>query len=267
MNKKTLMGAAALSLVIGLIGLACGTQSQEAQRVTLPVVTSGEGLRPVQNAEGYEVTITSAQMIFSDVAFTTQGELHTEQAPLWKRIFVKEAQAHPGHYAGGDTIGELPGRHVALFDAQEHTLGASTMLVGQYNGFNLTLTRATATDIAPQAQELAALQDHTVVLNGVATKAGKQFSFVAKIAQDEGRQIVGAPLDKTLLADEQGKIALMLLSASPSTQETLLDGVDFEALDQDQDGDVEIAPGSPEHNLIRRALSSHELYQAKFIKE
>lgn len=254
----TLTAAAALSLG------ACSEGSQEAERVELPVVTSTAGLSPVSNALGYTITITSARMAISDVGFTTNGELHVKRAPLWKRLLINEAQAHPGHYAGGDMIGELAGRHVATFGQASQQLGMATMITGQYNGLNLTLTQATAEDgLGVQDPMLG----HSVELIGQAKRGERTISFTAQIQQDEGRQVVGAPFDQEITKTAKGKIELMLLSQAPGAQETLFEGVDFEALDQDSDGAIQIAPGEPAHNLIRRALSTHEFYQARLIQE
>lgn len=254
----TLATAATLSLG------ACSEGSQEAERVELPVFTSAAGLSPVNNALGYTITITSARMAISDVGFTTNGELHVKRAPLWKRLLINEAQAHPGHYAGGDMIGELAGRHVATFGQAGEQLGTATMITGQYNGLNLTLTQATANDgLGAQDPMLG----HSVELVGQAKRGERTIRFTARIQQDEGRQVVGAPFDQEITKDAKGKIELMLMSQAPGSQETLFEGVDFEALDQDSDDAVEIAPGAPAHNLIRRALSTHEFYQARFIQE
>lgn len=252
--------AASFTLSLG----ACSEGSQEAERVQLPVFTSAAGLSPAKNALGYTVTITSARVAISDVGFTTNGELHVKRAPLWKRLLINEAQAHPGHYAGGDMIGELAGRHVATFGQEAVQLGEATMITGQYNGLNLTLTQATTED-GLGVQD--AMLGHSVELVGQATRGDRTISFVAQINQDEGRQVVGAPFDQAITTGTKGKVEIMLLSQAPGSQETLFEGVDFEALDSDNDDTIQIAPGEPSHNLIRRALSTHEFYQARFIQE
>lgn len=98
-----------LRLIVLTFTMACSSGS-EAPRVQKPVYAASTLPAPFTNDEGWTITIETATVAVSDVTFTTQGESHV--AGLWRRLgdaAVRPAFAHPGHLAGGEAIGELPG--------------------------------------------------------------------------------------------------------------------------------------------------------------
>jgi hypothetical protein len=97
-----------------LIGLglltSCGAP-QEAALVSLPVVVADSGITEVMTDLGYRVELREARMVLSDLVFAIAGESHA--ASFWHRAsswLLPTAQAHPGHYQGGEITGELKGR-------------------------------------------------------------------------------------------------------------------------------------------------------------
>ncbi|MDI7268823.1 MAG: hypothetical protein QME96_12600, partial [Myxococcota bacterium] len=74
-----------------------------------------------------------------------------------------------------------------------------------------------------------------------------------------GAGVVGAPFRLVVRPDTRATLVLRLLPVDPTAEaDTLLDGIDFEALDADGDGEVRIAPGDAAHNVLRRRLQSHD---------
>lgn len=235
------------------LSLASCTPSQEAARVELPVAVDGGALVDAATDLGWQVRLDVARIALGDLEFTIQGEMHVA-ARLW-RLVVPHAWAHPGHYAGGDVTGALPGSFVADWlagDGQE--LGRAELLAGTYNGCNLALRRA---DELPADDPLSG---HTAHFAGVASKDGLDIAFTAVLDVDPGAAVIGAPFELTVDAATTATLGLRLRARDPETGVHLFDGLDFAALDPDGDGSVTIAPDDPAHNVARRALQSHVFY-------
>jgi hypothetical protein len=238
---------------------ACGAESEEAARVSMPLRVDAAEIEAAVNDLGYSVELTSARVVLGEVELTTSGEVH---AGLWRgleRLLVSEAWAHPGHYAGGEVIGELPGTYV--FDWVSDggvTLGEATMLVGDYNGANFTFGQADAA-LGVEAED--GLLGQTWSLRGVARRGDEAISFSAVLAQDPGRQVVGAPFELDVVEGQRGALWLQLLQADPTSGGTLWDGIDFGALDEDGDGEVALEEGGEAQKRLRRQLQSHAFYR------
>lgn len=243
-----------------MVTTACAP-SQEVVRVPLAVVLDASGVVPSTSDLGWTVTLTAARLAVSTVQFTIQGEMHGATAGLGPWLMGR-AWAHPGHYAGGDVTGELPGEFILDWLGQDRmTLGTADLLVGDYNGMNFSFRAATVAD------GLAAddpLLGHTAQLAGSASKGGVTVMFTAIVDVDAGAQLVGAPFEDTVEAGSAAPIELQLLPTDPVMGASLFDGLDFAALDalDDADGVVAIAPGEVAHNLLRRTLQSHVHYNA-----
>jgi len=208
-------------------------------------------------AEGYVVTLSELRVAIQDIQFTIEGETHAGLLERLHRMALPQALAHPGHYAGGEVTGELRGTFLLDFFAQSDTpLGTGTLLEGEYHGANFTFRRATTAD------GLAAndpLLGHTAVMRGTALRDGKTFHFQAVLDIDEGTQMVGAPFTLRVQRETNVVLRLEILAVDPSTeQDSLLDGIDFAALDTDGDGNVSIQPGDAAHNIARRTLQVHD---------
>ena len=265
-KTRIIMAALGAATALTMVVVAC-SDSQEAARVSMPVFADGSALVATTTALGYTVTVTRARMAVRGVEFTTNGELHGHGEPLWRRLLVPQAQAHPGHHAGGELIGELSGRHIIEWGDRQVSaapLGDATLIAGKYNGANLTMTRGQAADGLPSSDPLL---DVTLHLEGESVRMGKTTRFIAQIKQDEGRQVIGAPMDHHVKATTRGAVHLMLRAQDPASGASMFEGVDFDALPKDDQGRALIQEGSPAHNLMRRALSSHEHYQVRVIEE
>jgi hypothetical protein len=241
--------------VILLVSAACAcTTSQEAARVELPVEVDGSRLTDTVNDLGYAVHLETARLAIGDVEFTISGEMHGATASLW-RLLVPTAWAHPGHYAGGDVTGVLTGPFVLDWLAGDGVaLGDAELIVGDYNGCNINLRRA---DELPDGDPL---RGHTAFFAGVAGKDGASLAFTAALDVDDGVQVVGATFEDTVAVDSTGPLRLQLVARDQLDGDTLFDGLDFAALDDDGDGTVTIVPGDAAHNIFRRALPSHAFY-------
>lgn len=247
------------SLLLLVSTLACAP-SQEAAHVLLPVKLDGSQLADSKNDAGWTVILSAARIAVTDVQFTITGEMHGASASLgdW---FIRRAWAHPGHLAGGEVTGELPGTFILDWFADDgKVLGTADMLTGDYNGINFTFHTAGAEDGLAAADPLLG---HSAYFSGVAHRDGEQVQFTMALDYQEGTQMIGAPFDLALAADTEETIALQFLPTDPVEQRSMFDGVAFDALDDDGDGVVTIDPGSEAANVVRRAIYSHAHYQAE----
>lgn len=232
---------------------ACGGEDDEAVRVPVQVVVAEDPLGTATTDLGYAVTVEQARVVVVDMAFTQGGEMHASLThPLSWLLGV--AHAHPGHTAGGEPTGELPGRHVVRWPAGG-ALGEGAALVGRYDGADFGFGRAEAADgVMPDDP----LFDHTAHLRGAAEKNGRRWTFQLILDQDDERRVVGAPMPLQVTEGAPPTIAFHLYLVDPIEGDTLFDGVDFAALDADGDGDVTLSPGESASNRVRRGLQSHE---------
>ncbi len=69
--------------------------------------------------------------------------------------------------------------------------------------------------------------------------------------------MVGAPFELVITDATRSTLGIQLLPTDPVESNSLFDGLDFAALDEDRDGVVEIVPGDEAHNILRRTLQSH----------
>lgn len=240
------------------LALAVCDAGSEPASVALPVVAAGSGLSACTTAEGYVVELTEARVAVRDLEFTVGGETHARLPDALRRLLLPAtAVAHPGHSAGGEVTGELPGRFVLdPFAGAERPLGDATLLEGEYHGLNLYFRAADAADGLAAGD---ALLGHTAVFAGTATRGADSWTFEAVLDIDDGTQLVGAPFDLAVTAVTSATLVLRLLTTDPSTEvDTLFDGIDFAALDTDGDRRVEILPGDEAHNRLRRTLQVHD---------
>lgn len=253
--------------VCGVALPACGGP-EEAPHVELPVVVDPRGIEPVTTDLGYEVRLTDARVMIENLAFTIAGEAHS--ASLWKRVsdfLVPPAYAHPGHFQAGDVTGELRGRfELSWLDGSDPALGVATLLVGSYESANFTLLRATEADGFGTDDPLLG---HTAVLRGSASKDGTTIDFSVIIDSPEGRELTGAPFDFEVKKTSTEQLGVRLLTEDPLEGDTLFDGIDFSALDQDGDGTLSIGPEATDstlaeaYNLLRRTFQTHDHFDVR----
>lgn len=236
---------------------ACDFDSELAPRVELEVVVDGNRVQAVTTDLGYDVEPTRCRAVIADVVFTTSGEMHASLGSRLLELVVPTAHAHPGHYAGGEIVGELPGRHVLDWRADGEVIGVATMLEAHYEGANFSFGRATVEDGVAVDDPIIG---HTFDVAGTATKNGETWTFEALVDQDEDREIVGAPLDLEIDASTEESLGLTLYTRDPYEGDTVFDGIDFQALDDDGDGHVVFAPDTEAYNRLRRNLQIHDNY-------
>jgi len=247
-----------LSSIFIVTSVAC-MPSQEAARVQLEVQLDASGITASTNDAGWTVELTTVRLAVSDIQFTILGEMHGASASLggW---FYSRAWAHPGHYAGGDVTGELPGAFILDWTAADgSTLGTAELLTGDYNGMNFTFRAAVAADGLAATDPLLGHAGHFA---GTARKGEQTLTFTAVFDIPAGTQLVGAPFEDSVEASSVAPIELQFLPTDPVEGASLFAGVDFAALDPDGDGVVSIGPGDEAHNIVRRALQTHVHYNA-----
>ena len=256
-TKIVLAGALTLSAT------ACDFDSELAPRVALDVIAgSGDGLWMEKTDLQYEVQLSRCRVAIDTVEFTTDGEQHARSGwNLPGRLYdlaVPTAMAHPGHYAGGEIVGELAGRFVFDWREEGHLLGSATLLQAVYSGANFTFTTARAGDGIPPDDRIIG---HTFDIAGQATIDGQTIEFEVLLDQSEGRRVVGLPFDLHVDEDSDQAIALSLYMQDPFEPGTAFDGVDFLAIgDEDGDGIATIAPGTGAYNQLVRNLQVHDHY-------
>jgi hypothetical protein len=162
--------------------------------------------------------------------------------------------AHPGHSAGGEVTGELPGDHVLAWNGQPHApLGTGTLIVGDYRGANFTFRAATAADGVP------ALTGHAIHLAGTIAKDGTTMPFDIAIDVEADTAIIGAVFEGAITETSTETLSIAFLPIDPNENDTPFDGIDFFSLPTTA-GAIEIRPGSETHNLIRRVITTHDHY-------
>ena len=231
---------------IPLAALVACSDSSEAPTVQLPVATSGAAFAPSTTDLGYTVTTTRVRMAIADLQLTIEGEMH-QAAP----------NQHPGHYAGGDVTGTLPGHFLLDWNGTAATLGTAELIVGDYQGANFTFRAADAAD-GLAADD--ALLGHAIHVLGVASKDGTDHPFDAVIDLDAGTQLVGAVFEDVVTEASTETLVLAFLPTDPSSTATIYDGLDFATLPTTGDDRIELRPGQAAYNAFRRPLQTHDHY-------
>lgn len=241
MSKHTITGGALAAALA-----ACGG-GDEAVRVELPVATSGAPLAATTTDLGYAVTIDRMRIAVADLEFTVAGEMHQ---------VTKTLRPHPGHNAGGEVTGELPGHFVLTWDGASHPVGTATLLVGDYNGANFAFRAADAGD------GLAAddpLLGHTFHLTGTAVKGEATVGFDAALDIEAGTSLVGAVFDHVVTAASSETLSLVFLPTDPVLGHSAFEGIEFTGLAVSE-GVAFIRPGATDHNILRRTIQIHDHY-------
>ena len=238
----------------------CMESDREPRALEVPVVTDGSGLSAFESDECFGVEISTLIIAVKDFEFTTGGDTHVGFLEKLFRLIEPAAYAHPGHLAGGEVIGEMPGDFILEPTSGEAlSMETATLLEGSYNGMNFTFRKAAAGDGFSAGDPILG---HTAYMEGEARKGGKTYAFSAVVDVDEGTKMVGAPFTLELKGSAEGlALAVKVLASDPSAEaDTLLDRIDFEQLDEDEDGQVDIRPGDDAHNVLKRRIQVHDHY-------
>jgi len=259
MRIEYLRHALAAGLLCAAPPLGCAFDSELAERTTARVIVDGTGVTAIDTDLGYRIELASCRVAIDTLEFTTEGEMHASLLdPVWDLV-VPDALAHPGHSAGGEVVGELPGRHVFDWRDDGALIGEAILLEARYSGTNFSFTRATVEDgVAPDDP----IVGHTFEIVGTATLDDESWEFRVLLDQDEGRRVVGLPLDLDLRDDDaqEVELGLELFLRDPVEGDTVFDGVDFAMLDDDGDHAVTIEPDTEPYNLLRRNTQAHDYY-------
>lgn len=235
---------------------ACG-QSEEAAIVDLPVTTASGAIPAAMTDLGYQVQLSNLRIAVTTVQFTIEGEMHTDTAAPKNTSLLLPPAPHPGHYAGGEVTGELPGDHLLGWGgATQPTLGVGHLIVGDYHGANFTLRAATAADGLAAGDRMLG---HAFHLTGTVTKDGTTKPFLALLDVEPDTAVTGAIFEHKVTEASTETLAIQFFSTDPYELDTPFDGVDFFTLPETGEA-IEILPGSTSHNVIRRAIQTHDHY-------
>lgn len=239
-------------MIVSLVGC---TGSEEAATVVLPVTTSADAMAPATTDLGYQVQVTQMRVAVSSVQFTIEGEMHSGAAV--NGVARVLPPPHPGHSAGGEVTGELPGNFVLVWNGQsESPLGDATLIVGDYHGANFAFRAADAADQLPSGDPLLG---HTFHIVGTASKNGTTKPFDAALDVEVDAAIIGAVFEDVITEMSTETLALEFYPTDPYELDTVFDGIDFFQLPEVA-GALSIVPGSAAHNIIRRATQTHDHY-------
>jgi hypothetical protein len=238
------------TFLIALCAVGCGT-TEEAATVRLPVTTSAAALPAATTDMGYQVQLERLRVAVTAIQFTIEGEAHAAAPP-------PGAVLHPGHAAGGEVTGELPGDFILTWEGRaQPALGEGTLIVGDYFGANFVFRDADARDNLPAGDPLAGRAFH---LTGTIAKAGTTRPFDAVLAIEPGARVVGAVFQASITEASTAPLAIEFFATDPNEQDTVFDGVDFFTLPMTPAGGLEIRPGDAAHNIIRRTIQTHDHY-------
>jgi hypothetical protein len=239
-----------------VLGGGCGTE--ESPRVSLPVaIDASEAGKAVASDLGYSVTLTRARAALRDLRFTVGGESHASFLHRLQGWLVPAAHAHPGHSAGGEVVGELPGPLLVDWLKEGAAMGVALMIAGRYEGANFGFRSAGAAELPPGDP----LVGHTFAFEGTASKDGRTLSFSALLDVDSTAELVGAPFDHEVVAGATGRLGLRLLPRDPTAPtDTIWNGIDFFALPGAAEGAATISAAQEAHNRLVRALRIHDHY-------
>lgn len=257
MNPKSLLQLPSLGLLSTTLVAGCVFDSDLADRATARIVVDGASVVTTENDMGYRIELTRCRVAIDTLELTTDGEMHASLlGPAWD-LLVPNAYAHPGHSGGGEVVGELAGRYVFDWRDNGALIGEATLLDADYRGANFSFTRARLGDGIPADDPIIG---HTFEIVGTATLDDERWEFSVLLDQDEGRRVVGLPLELDLSDDEELELGLQLLVDDPTEPDTLFDGVDFAMLDDDGDHVIVIEPDTEAYNRLRRNTQAHDHY-------
>jgi len=227
------------NLVLAL-ALATGCASEEAPRVSLPVaIDASAASRPARTDLGYTVTLTRARAALRDLQFTVGGEAHTALLDRLGRWLLPAAQAHPGHPAGGEVVGELPGPLLVDWLKSGAAMGTAVMVAARYQGANFGFRLAGGAEL-PAGDPLIG---HTFAFEGTASKDGRKLPFSAVVDVDPAAFLIGAPFDHEVKAGSAETLMLRLLPSDPTDgADTIWNQIDFFTLPGADSGWATIAP-------------------------
>lgn len=234
-------------LLVTLIGCS-GTEA--AAVVELPVTTADGPIAPATTDLGYVVELTRVRIAVDTIQFTIEGEIHDAVSAR-----AAGPRPHPGHAGGGEVTGELPGRFVLEWAGEARpALGDASLITGDYHGANFAIRAADEGDGLAAGDPLLG---HAFHLTGTITKGATARPFEAVLDVEPDTAVIGAVFDARITETTIGTLAVAFLPTDPFEADTVFDGVDFDAL---PGAAIAIRPGDTAHNIIRRAIQTHDHY-------
>lgn len=218
--------------------------------MTIETWLGTETLTPFESAQGYEITLDAVELGIDHLYFVTGDPVGGSVSRL---SWVSVAHAHPGHYAAGDTLGEMDEPKSLDLLGESRRLTRRPGVTGDAHSCVLRFGQLDAHDAA-------------VYVSGRAAKDDQVIRFEAMAALDELLnsasdlpEVPGVPLDDGFI-DSDGR---MTFSASPSVW---LDQVDFSQLTPTDDDDEPLhfeADTQPQNSFVRgvlKAVAYHVTY-------
>ena len=254
----------AFGLLLTTVACDSTQDASEAPRAELAVEINSNAPTEVTTDLGYNVEVNEVRIAIKDLQFTVSGETHT--ASLLQKVsdFVfPVAYAHPGHYEGGEITGELKGSFIVdWFDDSSTSLGAGTLIGGEYTAANLFLDRGTEVNGLDATDPLIG---HTAIISGTATKAGESVDFTFTVDSPEDLQIVGVPFEVEIDSNSNGTIGLQFVVQNPINEDvdTVFDNIDFISLDSDNDGELLLEPPA-EDAEVDDTVRAYNIFKHKF---
>lgn len=252
MRHRSRAVRAALSFTFLLALCVCGGR-RDAALVEHEVIADNLAGAEVRSDLGWTVRVDVLRAVVTDVVMTSGGETHASVLDPLSAALLGRAFAHPGHAAGGEILGELPGRFVVDFTSDaESVLGVATLIVGPYDGAGLTFSQAKTSDVSEEDPLLG----HTFWMEGEASGPEGVVSFRVALDQDEGRRVDGAVFSHDAAEHDEGRLVLKLHLSEDAEGKTLFDGIDFTTLPSDG-----LIPADHDASIrLKRALQSHDFW-------
>lgn len=209
-------------------------------------VAAGEAF---DNAFGWTIELAEAWICLGYLRYA-EGRPLARRAPSLSRLLLREAQAHPGHYDEGLTIGEMRTPQLVDLLGPAQSLGSEPGVSGDAQSA-LVRFHAGESVSAPVPEAVA-------YVRGIARREGVEQSFTAVAERDQvlnsvsgEAEIPGCPLDGGPL-DHDGVILLEV------RLRLWLDQVDFELV---PDGaEPALVAGEPPHSAFLRGVQKAAAY-------
>lgn len=200
---------------------------------------------------GYAVEIVEVQLAVADLEFTAGGAVHDKR----QRQLAPDAAYHPGHIQGGQVLGEYPGRQLVKLVADSvftsgETFGLSSV---HYDAVNFEFW--TSAELTPANANI----EPSAVVRGTVTVDDEPVPFEFSVAMESNDRVFGVPFAVDVPRAGDVTVVFEFHPIDPIEGKTLLDGVDFGALETD-DGQLVLASGTASYNRVRNTLRRHDHY-------
>lgn len=217
----------------------------------VPFKGCGDGTKPVvlplhyqptdssfTSATGWDVSLTKASLSFQAIRFLEGEAGYAELIPKalepFRKLFSKEAMAHPGHYLEEGVKAEL------IYQKKLNLLGKELSHVGDMRGFTGLYDSA----------ELEFAASDSLQLEGKASKDGKEITFATQISLGK-RSIKGIRFVREVTV-EGGKVHMEL------PLKVFFQWIDFSKFTQ---GKEAYSPDTASQNILRKAALNNANYK------